>query len=301
MAIKAQGTTVIDDRRRFINISDTIGTYGNLQPGVKGAHKSGSITLDANNPLFILRAEGALTITDMTNKAAGKQSVVLADVSASGYDITFGTPFKFVNDAEPNWVTSRYWLLNFTIWDSSTILVTATSYTGDGASFPAFEGSALGTTSTNGLIVKLDDGVTTTQQTQAQGGSNTGNSYNTEPGRTLLITVFYDPTLGSPCETYISVRAGSGGGNLCEDTEVFKGGATNNLISTYQDQRNTIDGNFAMDTYAFNISNLSNCYFQLGYKIVVPQDLIDGELRVSIIDDEGDDDEGGATIGFDIT
>lgn len=301
MAIKVIGTTVIDDEKRFENITDTDGFYGNFHPSVQGAHVSGTITLNADDPLFILRIEGALTISDMINKSSGKHGTILADVSSSGYDITWGSNFKFVNDTEPNWTTSRYWLINFTVWDSSTILITATSYTGDGASFPDFEGSALGSGSTNGLIVKLNDG-TSTDTATALATSNNTRSFNTEPGRTLVLTVFYDPTIGSPCETIIKMFTANSV-QINEGYDVYKGGAITSGISTYQDVRSFITylGNSYLDSYSFNIGDLSSNYFQLGYKMIVPTDLIGGYLYVQVIDDAGDDGEDTTWVRYNIT
>ena len=134
MAIKVNNTTVIDNNRNFTNVADTIGFYKNLHPTLASQSSSGSITLDADSPSNLLVLTGALTVTDMTNKSAGKQCIYLVDVTQAGYDITWGTNFKFVNDSEPNWTTARYWLLGLTVWDNSTILVTATSWAGGGGS-----------------------------------------------------------------------------------------------------------------------------------------------------------------------
>ena len=132
MAIKVNNTTVIDNNRNFTNVAGTIGFYTNLHPTLASQSSSGSITLDADSPSNLLVLTGALTVTDMTNKSAGKQCIYLVDVTQAGYDITWGTNFKFVNDSEPNWTTARYWLLGLTVWDNSTILVTATSWSGAG-------------------------------------------------------------------------------------------------------------------------------------------------------------------------
>lgn len=134
MAIKVLNTTVIDNNRNFSNIADATGFYSNFHPTLSTQTSSGSITLDADSPATLLTLSGALTVTDMTNKSAGKQSVYLTDVSSSGYDITWGSNFKFVNDTEPTWTSARYWLIGLTVWDNSTILVTATSWDGGGTS-----------------------------------------------------------------------------------------------------------------------------------------------------------------------
>lgn len=136
MAIKVNNTTVIDNNRNFTNVADAVGFYTNLHPSLASQSSSGSITLDADSPSNLLVLTGALTVTDMTNKSAGKQSIYLVDVTQAGYDITWGTNFKFVNDSEPNWTTARYWLLGITVWDNSTILVTATSWSGAGGASP---------------------------------------------------------------------------------------------------------------------------------------------------------------------
>tara|TARA_X000000950_G_scaffold237943_1_gene289769 strand:- start:458 stop:850 length:393 start_codon:yes stop_codon:yes gene_type:complete len=130
MAIKVSGTPVIDNSRNFINIEDTTGFYRIFHPDYTSQASSGSITINANVPCLGLTLSGALTISDMTNKATGKQVVLLTDVSSSGYDITWGSNFEFVNDAEPDWTTARYWTIGLTVWNSSVILVTATSYSG---------------------------------------------------------------------------------------------------------------------------------------------------------------------------
>jgi len=130
MAIKVSGTTVIDNSRNFINIEDTTGFYGALHPDYASQSSSGSITINSNIPCLGLTLSNNLTISNMTNKTAGKQVVLLTDVSSSGYDITWGSTFEFVNDTEPDWTTARYWLIGLTVWNSSVTLVTATSYSG---------------------------------------------------------------------------------------------------------------------------------------------------------------------------
>lgn len=130
MAIKVSGTTVIDNSRNFINIQDTTGFYRVFHPDYTSQTSSGSITINANEPVISLNLSAALTISDLTNKATGKQLLLLTDVTASGYDITWGSNFKFVNDAEPDWTTARYWQIGLTVWNTSLILVTATSWSG---------------------------------------------------------------------------------------------------------------------------------------------------------------------------
>ena len=132
MAIKVNSTTVIDDNRNFVDVVDAVGFYTDLHPTLATQSSSGSITLDANSPVNLLTLTGALTVTDMTNKAVGKQCIFLTDVTQSGYDITWGSNFKFVADSEPDWTTARYWQIGLTVWDNTTILVTATSFGGDG-------------------------------------------------------------------------------------------------------------------------------------------------------------------------
>lgn len=183
MSIKVNGTVVIDNNKNFTNIVGANGFYTDLHPTLATQSSSGSITLDANNPSNLLTLTGNLTVTDMTNKFPGKQCIFLTDVTASGYDITWGSNFKFVNDTEPDWTAARYWMIGTTIWDNNTILVTATSWAGSGASTPTVDlGSTINTyTSGSGLggDASTNLAITTTGYIQTTGSGSSGSTSGT--------------------------------------------------------------------------------------------------------------------------
>lgn len=145
MAIKVGGTTVIDNSLNFENLTGITNSTSRLQPKSEGSDHavgdaiSGSVTFDVNDPVTIKYLSGALTITDLTNKAEGKSCMLYLDVSESGYDITWGTNFTFKNDSEPDWTTARYWQVACWCWDGTEVKVVANSWGG-------VEGAAVSTT-----------------------------------------------------------------------------------------------------------------------------------------------------------
>jgi len=191
MSIKIGGTVVIDNNRNFTNIVGANGLYTDLHPTLATQSSSGSITLDANNPSNLLTLTGNLTVTDMTNKFPGKQCIFLTDVTASGYDITWGSNFKFVNDTEPDWTTARYWMIGTTIWDNNTILVTATSWAGSGGSAATVDlGSTINTYSSgSGLGGYARTTLAIGQSgTIATSGTGTSGSTSNAVSRTWLLS-----------------------------------------------------------------------------------------------------------------
>ena len=145
MAIKVGGTTVIDNNIHFQNLTGITNSTSRLQPASTGSDHatgdaiSGSVTFDVNDPITIKHLSGALTVTDLTNKAEGKSCMIYLDVTESGHDITWGTNFTFKNDSEPDWTTARYWQIACWCWDGTEVKVVANSWGG-------VEGAAVDTT-----------------------------------------------------------------------------------------------------------------------------------------------------------
>lgn len=136
MSIKVGATTVIDNSINFQNLTGITNATSRLQPASTGSDHaggdaiSGSVTFDVNDPITIKYLSGALTVTDLTNKAEGKSCMIYLDVTENGYDISWGTNFTFAEDTEPDWTTARYWQIACWCWDGTEVKVVANSWAG---------------------------------------------------------------------------------------------------------------------------------------------------------------------------
>ena len=141
MAIKVTNTTVIDNNSVLQNINSMEGNYTDFFPG----GSSISTVIDMDIPVMSATLSAARTFT-VTNVQSGKTAVLLLDVGSGGNTPTFPSSFKFAEDTEPSWSGTRYWQIGLTAWDSSTVRVIATGYSGGGAPAATVDlGSAIST------------------------------------------------------------------------------------------------------------------------------------------------------------
>ena len=107
MAIKVTNTTVIDDGKNFVSITNTSGSYGDL-------HASPSVTtsnISLSNAIqtCIMTANQSFT---MSGGAEGRTTALLLDTGTTPYVPTFPSSIKWVG-GEPTWSTRRYWQITF--------------------------------------------------------------------------------------------------------------------------------------------------------------------------------------------
>jgi len=141
MSIKVASTEIISDSYILQNFNSMDGNY----TGLFANANSITTVIDMDTPVMLASLSAATTFT-ATNVGVGKTAVLLLDVGASGYAPTFPSTFKFAEDTEPSWTGTRYWQIGLTAWDSSTIRVVATGYSGSGASAPTVDlGSTINT------------------------------------------------------------------------------------------------------------------------------------------------------------
>ena len=107
MAIKISNTTVIDDSRSFVNVTNCSGLYGDL-------HASPSVTtsnISVSNAIQTCIMTANQTFT-MSGGAEGRTTALLLDTGSTPWVPTFPSTIKWVG-GEPTWANSRYWQITF--------------------------------------------------------------------------------------------------------------------------------------------------------------------------------------------
>jgi hypothetical protein len=126
MAIKISGTTVIDNVRSVSNMGGLEGNYSNFH----GQRTPITTVLDMSKPMMSVTLSAATTFTT-SNIATGKVSLLMLDVTSSGYIPTWPASIQWPGDGtEPDWDATgvTQWLVCFTCWDSNQIRATATGW-----------------------------------------------------------------------------------------------------------------------------------------------------------------------------
>ena len=107
MAIKISNTTVIDDLRSFVNVTNCSGLYGDL-------HASPSVTtsnISVSNAIQTCIMTANQTFT-MSGGDEGRTTALLLDTGSTPWVPTFPTTIKWVG-GEPTWANDRYWQITF--------------------------------------------------------------------------------------------------------------------------------------------------------------------------------------------
>jgi hypothetical protein len=107
MAIKISNTTVIDDSKSFVNVTNCSGLYGDL-------HASPSVTtsnISVSNAIQTCIMTANQTFT-MSGGDEGRTTALLLDTTSSGHTPAFPSTIKWVG-GEPTWANSRYWQITF--------------------------------------------------------------------------------------------------------------------------------------------------------------------------------------------
>ena len=104
MAIKVNGTAVIDDSRGLVNVTDATGMFGGFYPSPS------TITTNINftTPFMTVTLAGATTFT-VSGTSSGKSAVLCLDTSSTGHAPTFPSDFNWEDGTEPTWATYRKW------------------------------------------------------------------------------------------------------------------------------------------------------------------------------------------------
>ncbi len=123
MAIKVAGTNVIDDARQLVNITGAFGTYDDFHPTVTPI----TTTLDMTLPVMTRTMSAGQEFTSL-NRATGRTSVLLLDISASNYVPTFSVPMYFAGGTLPIWANARYWVITFICYNNSFVMANAAGY-----------------------------------------------------------------------------------------------------------------------------------------------------------------------------
>jgi hypothetical protein len=141
MAIKVSTTEIITDSSVLQNFNSMQGNYTGLYPNANSI----TTVIDMDTPIMLASLSANRTFT-VTNAQAGKTAVLLLDIGSNGYTPTFPSSFKWAEDTQPSWTGTRYWQIGLTAWDSSTVRVIATGYSGSGATAPTIDlGSTINT------------------------------------------------------------------------------------------------------------------------------------------------------------
>jgi len=104
------------------------GSYTNLHPDVTTASVSTSQTIDFTKPMQHLTMSANTTFSGVS-LTQGRTCMVVLDRSASTYIPTWGSDFKWPDATEPTWTDYRYWIINLTCLNGTTMLASASGYT----------------------------------------------------------------------------------------------------------------------------------------------------------------------------
>ena len=105
------------------------GSYTNLHPEVTTNSVSTSQTIDFTKPMQHLTMS-ANTAFSGVRLAKGRTCMVVLDRSASTYIPTWGSDFKWPDATEPTWTDYRYWIVNITCLNGTTMLASASGHNG---------------------------------------------------------------------------------------------------------------------------------------------------------------------------
>jgi hypothetical protein len=144
MAIKVNGTEVIDDSRGLLNVTDATGKFGEFYPS------PATITTNINftTPFMTVTLSGATTFTSSgTTASGGKSAILCLDTSSTGHTPTFPSSFNWEDDTDPTWSSYRKWQIHMIHHSVGRIDATAIGF--DAQSSQPTEAVALsGTTGT---------------------------------------------------------------------------------------------------------------------------------------------------------
>lgn len=195
MAIKVSNTTVINNDRKMLNITDTDGRVS--YSAVQAALTPTSSNINFTTPKMSCTLAADTTFTE-SGAAEGKSAQLLLDLSSSGHTPTFSSNINWANGTEPTWSGYQKWHIIFTCVSATEIRAVAFGYEaqsgGTPTSWPA--GTAFAAVNPN-LTGYADD-------------HESGNLGNGPVTATSRCRVNFYLKSGGGCEMYF-VPTGTGG------------------------------------------------------------------------------------------
>jgi hypothetical protein len=274
MAIKVNGTEVIDDTRGLVNVTDATGVFGGFNPSPS------TITTNINftTPFMAITLTGATTFT-VSGTSSGKSAILCLDTSSTGHAPTFPSDFNWEDGTEPTWATYRKWQIHMIYHSVGRIDVTAIGF--DAQNNQPTE--AVGLSGTSGSPVTFTDMPSTNNHDLVMGWefAADGNIYKYESiynvggqGRYLHTSTQWNNI--TPSQTYyIRVQNSGGSKNLsASDSDTINSwiALSSNRefqvrdsrdITIYADENAIIKVEIASDSGGSNI--LATGYYELYY------------------------------------
>jgi len=130
MAIKVGGVTVINNSRELENLTGASGTFGDFHPNETVISSASTLNISMLVPAQKVDMTSAITFT-CTNKAFGRDVVLILDTSTSGYTPTFDSSVEFPGGA-PTWSSYRHWTITLMCWNGTNVRATAVGFTDAG-------------------------------------------------------------------------------------------------------------------------------------------------------------------------
>jgi len=275
MAIKVNGTEVITDSRKLVNIVDTDSTISSdFYPNSTVITN----TINFTTPFMTATLAGNTTFS-ISGAAAGKSAVLVMDISTTPHAPTFSSEFNWADGTEPTWSDYRKWQIHMICHDSNRVDATAFGFSAL-ASTPT-EAVALSGTSSSPVF--FQDFPTTNNHDLVMGWefAADGNIYKYESvynvsgsGRYLHTSTQWNNI--TPSQTYyIRVQNSGGTKNLSvPDSDTINSwiALTSNRefqvrdsrdITLYADENAVIKVEIASDSGGSNI--LATGYYEMRY------------------------------------
>lgn len=214
MAIKIDGTTVINNSREMKSIVDTANLVKYENVGANLTSTSSNINF--TTPLMSCTLSADTTFT-ASGVAEGKSAQILLDLTSSAHTPTWPSSVNWANGSEPTWSGYQYWHIIFTCASASEIRATAFGYVAQGGGTPSSWPA--------GTVYAQQGGTNTTGYADHHESGNLG--ITGEVSGTSRCRVNFYQRSGGGCEMYF-VPTGTGG-----DTPYYKNtvNATVNVTS----------------------------------------------------------------------
>lgn len=275
MAIKVNGTEVITDSRKLVNIADTDSTVSSdFYPNSTVVTN----TINFTTPFMTVTLAGNTTFS-ISGAAAGKSAILAMDISTTPHAPTFSSEFNWAGGTEPTWSDYRRWQIHMICHDANRVDATAFGFSSL-ASTPT-EAVALSGTSSSPIF--FEDYPTTDNHDLVMGWefASDGNIYKYESvynvsgqGRYLHTSTQWNNI--TPSQTYyIRVQNSGGTKNLSvPDSDTINSwiALTSNRefqvrdsrdIDLYADENCVIKVEIASDSGGSNI--LATGYYEMQY------------------------------------
>lgn len=125
MAIKINGTTVIDNSRDISNVFNMEGEYTAYSSNVTAT----TDTITFENPMMTCTMTGNASFSE-SGAAGGLTCTLLLDTTTSSHTPSFTSNINWENNTEPTWSNYRRWQITFHCAASDDIRAAAVGFTG---------------------------------------------------------------------------------------------------------------------------------------------------------------------------